>query len=237
MTKERKFTFKLDEIPVIGQFIYDSYVADEADFKAFSPQFDETFKADFTERFNAVKEIISTKVITAELKMITTRMYENIFVLKEQLDRLEAYAKLAKEHLKIALEDFRFKEVRRFANRKDFEALIDNLKILLQQTTDNMDALQSKGYTSEAKTALESLRTAFETDNAEQNRKLDQRRQHVSNNIDTINTFYEKLQEILAIGKVLYKKSKPEKAKSYTLTEVRKRVRLSRKAPVNEKPN
>ncbi|MDX2302746.1 MAG: hypothetical protein NW226_08090 [Microscillaceae bacterium] len=235
MSTERKLKLKLDEIPAVGQFIYDSYLADEADFKAFSPQFDETYKTDLAERFNTVKEIINAKVITAELKVVTARMYENISVLKEQINRLEAYAKLAKTSLKVVLADFRFKEVRRLANKKDFEGLIENLKITIQMVSENMEALQAKGFTQESKTALETMRIAFETDNAEQNRKLDQRRQHVANNNETINALYEKLSEILTIGKVLYKKSKPEKAKSYTLAEIRKRVSIPRKTNKEEK--
>lgn len=236
MAKEMKFNFKLEEIPAIGQFLYDSYLADEADFKNFSPQFDEAYKTDYLDKFNAVQEILNSKVLTAELKVITVRMYENAQKLKTEIDRLEAYAKLAKANLKISVVDFKFKEIRKAANKKDFEGLIGNLKISLQLIQDNLAALQAKGFTVVAKTAIENLRTAFESDNAEQNRKLDQRRQTVAGNTDIINTFYEKISEILSIGKVLYKKTNPEKAKSYTLSAIQKRMRNTRTTKTEDKP-
>lgn len=237
MAKDRKFTLKIEEIPTIGQFLYDSYTTDEADFKKFSPQFDEAYKQDYVDKFNAVKEIIDSKVLTAELKMITARMYENAEKLKTEIDRLEAYAKLAKSNLKVGVADFKFKEIRNNVNKKDFEGLISNLKIMLQLTQDNLAILQAKGFTTEAKTGIEALKTSFETDNAEQNRKLDQRRQTVAENTDTINIFYEKISEILTIGKVLYKKANPEKAKSYTLAAIQKRIRNTRTTKTEEKPS
>jgi hypothetical protein len=235
MTKERKFTLRIEEVPAIGQFIYDSYVTDEADFKSFSPQFNDVYKTDYVDKFNAVKEILNSKILTAELKMITARMYNNAQKLKIEIDRLEAYTKLTQANLKVSVADFKFKEIRKAANKKDFEGLIENLKISLQLTQDNLVALQAKGFTPTAKTAIEDLRTAFELDNAEQNRKLDQRRQTVAENTDIINTFYEKISEILAIGKVLYKKTNPEKAKSYTLSAIQKRIRNTRTSKVEEK--
>lgn len=235
MGKERKFTIKIEEVPAIGQFLLDSYTTDEADFRAFSPQFDATYKADYLERFTAVKEIINPKVITAELKTITARMYENISKLKEEIDRLEAYTKLAKKNLKVAVKDFKFKEIRQTANKRNFEGLIENLKIMLQHVQDDLAVLQAKGFTIEAKTAIEALRTAFVNDSAEQNLKLDQRRQSVANNTDIINTFYEKISELLTIGKVLYKKKNPEKAKSYTLAAIQKRIGNTRKASTEDK--
>lgn len=236
MTTDKKYNFRTEEAPVIGQFLLDSYLADEADFRAFSPQFDEAFKADYIAKLNAVKEIINPKVLTAELKGITARMYDNLDRLREELNRSEAYVKLSKAKLQVSLKDFKFKEIRRSANNKDFEKLIEELKMLAHLLNEHLNILQEKGFTQEMLSALENLRQAFDADNAEQNRKLDERRQHVAANTETVNTFYEKIAEILAIGKVMYKKSQAEKAKSYTLSALQKRVRNSRKTKGEEKP-
>jgi hypothetical protein len=231
---DKKYNFRIEEVPTIGQFVLDSYLRDEADFKAFSPDFNAAYKNDYIIRLNAVKDIVNSKVYTAEIKTITNRIYENLKKLKLAIDRLEAYSNLAKNLLTVEVSDFKFKEIRQKANKKDIEGLLELLKIMLKLTQDNFAALQSKGFTTEAKTEIENLRTAFANDNAEQNVKLDQRRQQVANNTETINDFYEKLSDLIAIGKVLYKKTNPEKAKSYTLTSIQRRLRNERKTNAEE---
>lgn len=224
---KRKFRIRIEEMPVIGKFLYDSYNRDEADFAAYSPDFNAAYKTNFAEKLDAVENIVNPKKLIAELKKITKGMYANIEKLRPIMNNLEGYVnRVDEEDLTILPEDFGIKPVRDNISNKDQEELLENLKVVLQNVDDNLAALQAKGWDDEQDTELRDLRDSIKDDNAAQNLKMDEREAKVQANMGTLNELWVIMSDVMDTGRVrLYKFKNPEKAGDYTLDKLKNRIR------------
>lgn len=228
---ERKFNLRIEEMPVIGKFLYDSFERDFADFEEYSPDFNNAYKTAFEGKVEAVEDIVNPKKLIAELKKITQAMYKNIDSLRPIMNKLEGYAnRVDPEDLTILAKDFGIKPVRDKISNKDQEALLENLKVVLQNVDDNLSALQAKGWTPAQDTQLRDKRQQIFDANAAQNLKMDAREAKVEENIPILNDLWATMQDVMDAGRVrLYKLTNKEKAGDYTLSKLKNRVRQEKK--------
>lgn len=227
---KKSFPIRIEEMPVLGKFLQDSFLRDFADFQGYSPDFNNAYKTNFAAKLTAVEGIVNPIKIMAELKKITERLYENIDSLRPLLNKLEGYVNRADDNLSILPGDFGIKPVRDKISNKDQEGLSENLKVLLQNVDDNFTALSAKGFTAAAQTVLINLRDSINTDNEAQNVKMDEREAKVQENYDVLIELWEIMSDVMDAGRVrLYKFTDKEKAGDYTLATLKNRIRQEKK--------
>jgi len=86
-----RFKCRIEELPVLGGFLLSSMQGSLADFTAFSPDYNAGFMTTANADLVAVEALVNPKQITAELKVIMTRMYSNMTALRGKIDLLEGY--------------------------------------------------------------------------------------------------------------------------------------------------
>ena len=223
----RKFSFRIEEMPVVGGFLLKSVELDFAEFQAFSPDFNPAYKTTFQTKLESVDSIVNPKKIQSELKKVTENMYASSESLRNQLQLLEGYIKRA-ENLTIAPKDFGISAIRKSITNKDQEALIENLKILIQNIEDNLTSIQEKGFTTTAYDKLKATRDSIKSANQTQNEKMNQKQKLVEENIEVFNELWTIMSDILDTGKRIAKNNIQLRADNYTIAKLKKRVRNER---------
>jgi hypothetical protein len=219
------FRARESEVPIIGQFTHDSLVTDSAAFLAYKPtKYVALFITNLAAKILAVMGIIFPKLLTAELKVITLRMYTNVLGLRLTMNYLEGYVEDA-VGLTIGVADFGIKQVRKAISSLDMEGLDAALQFLLTNIGNNMAALVAQGYTPIARAALIATKQSIFDDNPAQNAKEEERASLVVANIDVINNLGTDLKAIWKDGKHLYSITDKVKVKNYTNSQLVKRVR------------
>jgi hypothetical protein len=229
------FNLRIEEVPVLGGFIKNSFIRDQKDFTAYSPDFNKKYLESYTAKLEAVETLVNPIKLTKELSVITERIYNNLVALRPLLNRLEGYTNRANGSLTIAPKDFGIKEVRAKITSRNVEATLNNLKILLENVDNNIEALKAKGYSDDARTEIGAIQKAIKDDNQAQNVKLDEREAHVRTNIKTLNELWDQMSDIMDSGKRIYKSVDAVKAKDYTLTALKKRISQEGKRRTTDK--
>ena len=223
---ERKFNLKIEEMPVIGRFLLNSFDRDFADFQNYSPDFDDAYRNNFKNQVEAVENIVNPKKLMGELKKITDGLYANIESLRPVMNKLEGYVKRVDANdLTMMPGDFGIKQVRDKIANKDQEALLENLKVVIEHIDNNLAPLQAKGWDNAQDAQLREKRIQIKNANEAQNMKIDERQAMVQSNMDTLNALWVMMQDVMDAGRLrLYKFEDPEKAADYTLAKLKGRI-------------
>jgi hypothetical protein len=215
---------RIEELPSLGGFLIASLQTDLADFTLFSPDFDATYLTNVGSQLLSITELIQPKTLTAELKVITLRIYTNMNALGQKLDFLEGYIKRA-SGLTVALKDFQISAIRKAKNNGDVEALGTALSYTLSLVNNptNKPLILAKGYTAAQNTALVDIKDQLLADNILQNAKVNERNNLVTTNYSAINDFWKLLMDISDAGKRIYRSS--NKKDDYTINVLIRRMR------------
>ncbi len=222
-----RITCRIEELPVLGSFLLTSMQGSLADFTGYSPDYNAAYMTTANADQSVIENLVNPKQLTAELKVITFRIYGNMSILRGKIDLLEGYINRA-TGLTIGKKDFGISEVRKKNNRKDTEGLIAALVFLLTNASNNMPALVLKGYTPAQHTALTALKDAFKTDNTAQNTKVNDRNNKVVANYAKLNAFWDKLVDIADAGKRIYKSTAPNRLDDFTMSKLKARINQER---------
>lgn len=135
-----------------------------------------------------IEALINPKQITAELKIITQRIYSNQIILQGKIDLLEGYINRA-TGLTIGKKDFGISDVRTKNHKSDIEGLVTAITFLLTNVANNLAPIQAKGYTPAQNTAITQLKNDLKVDNIAQNAKINDLNNKVIANYTIINRF------------------------------------------------
>lgn len=221
---ELKITCRIEEVPVLGGFLLTSMQVNLADFTGYSPDYNAAFMTAANADMALIEALINPKQLTAELKVITSRMYTNMTALRGKIDLLEGYIKRA-TGLTMDKKDFGISTVRAKNNNGDVEGLVAALTYLLSNVSANMVALTAKGYTAAQHTSLTTLKDDLKADNIAQNAKMNDRNNKVIANYGAINAFWDKIVDISDAGKRIYKTAAPNKVDDFTMSKLKARIR------------
>jgi len=227
MKNIRDFNCKISELPVICRYVAHSFERDLVDFSAYSPKFDGQYLLVFKSRTDVVFELVNPAIETADLKVVTTRLYGTMDGLIEPINQLTGYVKLAKKSIPVSVSDFGLVALRRQAKNKDAEGAIQSLQLLNANVIRYKDDLTEQGFTDELAAYFTNATIAIQTDNQKQYEILSQRKRLVEANVGLLNELYGQLSEILEIGKILFKSKKDSRLQEYTFDKLKKRVRIS----------
>jgi len=225
---QKSFPCKVEELPVIGEFILNSVEKDLSDFSSFSPKFNTAFFDDVRRRINACKTTIASSTITKELKATTEKLYKICDDLRLPLNKLEGYLSLAADNLDIAPKDFGIATVRNDIQRKNVEGIISNTPKLVVAMRRNESALSTVGLAVPEFICDVEVRVGeINTLNIKQNDLTSRRGRLTDENMALFNELWDSLQPILKTGTALYKGKDPVKLKDYTINALMRRVRYS----------
>jgi hypothetical protein len=221
----RNYNCKDEELSVICGYAAFSLKRDLADFSNYSPRFDLKYVEEFDAKITVVTELVNPKSETAEKKAITTRLYATINGLTDPVNRLEGYIKLAKDRIPVSIADFGITLLRRKIRAKDTEGTLQNLRLVIASIQAYKEPLTAEGLTGEFVLHLENVAASIAADNQTQYEILSARKELVQNNLYLLNDLFRQLTEICDIGKILYKKTMPQKVQEYTFSSLMKQVR------------
>jgi len=233
--KNRLYSCKDEELPVICGYTAYSFERDLPDFTAFSSNFSDEYLAGFNTRIKLVEELANPRLITVELKGITKELYGAMDSLIDPINRVAGYMKLAKSEIRITEKDFGLTLLRQKAKSKDAEGVLQNIRIVNANLDKHKEVLLKHGLTDELINHFSTVAKTVATNNQKQYEILSQRSVIVQANMKVFNELAAQFNEICNVGKILYKRKDTLKLKEYTFTELKKRVRNVPKNKVENK--
>lgn len=229
----RLYSCRDEELTAICDLAAFSLERDLVDFTNYSPKFNEGYLNSFIAAAAIAKDVIEPKSETLERMASTARLYSALDSLIDPISRLSGYLNLAHEKLNISSAEFGLVKLRESANARDPEGAVKSLHVVNSNIAKFRDALISQGLSQELIELLKSAGAIIGREKHDQYAILTNRKGVVQFNVGMFNDLYKQLIEILATGKILYKKD-PAKLQEYTFNQLKKRVRLTTK-PVSKK--
>jgi hypothetical protein len=223
-----KFKCKVEEVPVLGEFIVNSVEKDINDFNNYSPLFTDDYLVPIKTKIEVCKDFVKSSTVSKELKATTQKLYDNANDLRSKLNALEGYLKLCAGSLDIAVKDFDLKNVRQSITKHNIEGVIMNTKTFLIPVKRNMQVLNATGLKQELIDEIETQLKEINSLNEEQNDLTNKRNRLTDVNINKFNDLWESLQPILAAAKAIYSADKV-KMKDYTVSQLLKRMNAGKK--------
>lgn len=240
------YKFKQEELPFVGEILLQLFLRDRKKFSNFSPEFNDEFVSDLETRIQRVADLTQSKTHTAEIKKITSDLYENLDSILPKLEFISAYARRANKSLLVKASDFGVKEARKMIRLRNVEGYCAKVKVVQQNINNNLEVLKKKGYKNSLGTELEGMTQKVYDLNLLQEQKTSERKQLVADNNAELDELWKMLSDISKTGKMLMKEdeSKAEEYMfSYLIHKVRKtntKIETKRKkpavAPVSEIP-
>lgn len=229
----KKFPCRIEELPVIGGFVFNTFTNDAAGFIRYSPEFEAPFPENFEAKITEVEEIINPKQLTGKQKIETQNIYSNMIATRDLLNKLEGYIGFA-SNLSIPKKDFGVKEVRDKITSIDAEAYLKKMKDLMNNVNDNLVPLQEKGFTLQAKSELENMITQVKAGTMKRNEIIERKEKLVQENLEKLNELWDMIKKVMVTGKTLYQNTDFAKTNEYKLKTLRHRVRVERELKEKE---
>jgi hypothetical protein len=228
-TSARDYNCKDEELPVICKFAAFSLKRDLADFTDYSPKLNQQYVTGYEAKIATVSELVEPKSETVALKAITDRLYNTMDGLIDPINQLTGYIGLAEDAINISPADFGLADLRKGIIPKDAERVISSLHTINANIAKYNEVLTLQGFRVElgAKFAASALSVA--TDKQKQYEITSNRKKLVQDNLSLLNDLFKQLNEILKVGKILYKAKDAAKLKDYTFSELKKGVRKTAK--------
>ncbi len=226
MKINRNYNCKNEELVVICDYVLTSLQRDLSDFTAFSEQFNEEYITDYKAKIQAMRQIVFPQNKTNELKIVTARLYDNMNILGNLVDRLDGYIKLSKNAMPISSTDFGIVDLKKKIRSRDAEGVLKCLQQINSNIVKYSGILTKYGLSADAIKEFTTIFDKIDSDNQKQYEIISNRRILTAENINTFNAIYAQMKEICSIGKILYRKSQKEKLPDYTFAYLKKKVRV-----------
>lgn len=222
---ERKaFPCRIEELPVIGEFLVENLQHDMDDFSAFSPIFTAAFADSISSQIEECKDMVNSVVYTKDLKVTTATLKADMKDLRLQLNSLEGYLTLADGSTDMPLKEMGFKAIRNASFRGNVEGTLQQLRTLLTIVDRNKPALTAQGMTQGFRDDIEKRYESIRRLNNKQNDLMRRRGRQTKSNVEAFNALWFNLQRIIKTGQALYRGRDAVRLKDYTMSTLRKRV-------------
>ncbi len=222
---KKLYQVTIDELPVIGGFVYNSFMGDAGDFVPYT-DFADPFPTNYADKLKEVELAVSPVIIRNKMKVVTFTLLTDMYGLRDKLNKAEIYFNSAGSGLDVKPEDMGQHEVRVEIKRGDVEAVIGALKTMNQNIYNNKALLVTKGMTVAMQTDLVTVATNLKTNNDSQNAMIQERANSAKTNMTLYNDFWTLYLALVAkTGRLIYKAGNATKAKNYTISQLRARIR------------
>lgn len=229
------YKFKQEELPVVGEILLQMFLRDREKFSSFSPEFNDEFVAALRSRIDRVSDLTQSKTHTAEIKKITSDLYEGLDLLLHKLELISAYAQRANKLMLVKASDFGVKEAKKMIRLRNVEGYCAKIKVVQQNISNNLVVLKEKGYKESLGVTLDEMTKKVYDLNLLQEQKVSERKQLVVDNNAEFDHLWKQLSDISKTGKMLMKED-PSKAEEYMFSCLIHKVRkLNTKSEVKSK--
>jgi hypothetical protein len=226
--KSKNFPCKLEEVPVIGEFIVGSAERDIDDFSGYSTMLNLGYLGTVRSKIEVCKELVKASAVTKELKFVTATLYDKSDNFRVPVNALEGYLKLGADKLDIAVKDVCLKNVRTDITRHNIEGLLSNMQTSLVAVKRNFTVLEACGMKQTLLDEIDAQLKEIDELNAKQNALLSKRNSLTVENINKFNDLWSNLKLIMSTAKTIYRGVNEAKLKDYTIAQLKKRVNAER---------
>jgi len=227
--KNTKMKCRIEEIPALSELTRDNYLRNGQLFAVFSTVFNATFMERYTEQLQKVKELIEPAVLTGEMKKITEHIAGHYDRARNMANKAEFHVKNAGSVLSVKPADFGFRNLRKSLAKRNDEAILRELRALVQLIDTNRAALVEHGLTEEFYNELKDFTGQFEKDSLDQIRKQHERCELVRDNSVEFSAMWGMIIEICTAGRAIARERKDKiMYADYTISHLMKKVRLMR---------
>ncbi|MGD9994028.1 MAG: hypothetical protein AB7S69_12065 [Salinivirgaceae bacterium] len=230
----REFRCKEEELPMLCGYVLYSFRRDLPDFSSFSGKFTPAYADAFEQKITSAQNLLTPESETILMKGITRRMYASLDGLSYKVTQLEQHIRFAEAQLDFKVSDLKLSDLRNSIRNKDVEAVQLLMKQIFQILEPKQSHLTEAGMPENLLADMKTTVASITADKQQRYELLSQRKALVENNQGELNTLNADLNEILQVGKALYKKTDPVKYKEYTFSALLKRVRAAAKAAASE---
>lgn len=220
----RYYNCKDSELTMICSFVAGSLEINRAEFSAYSPKFNDAYFFRFIDDTAKAMEVIPPQSEIQLRKVCTVRLYGTLDSLKDPINRLKGYLKLAYSELGISAADFGLPHLRKCVSSRETEGAIQDLHLVIENIENFKAPLILVGLTEALIALFISAHKSLIEDKRKQSEMLSDCRILTQSNLLLHNTLYRQLTEILLVGKILYKATDPATTSQYTFTDLKKHV-------------
>ena len=231
-TDVRNYNCKDEELPVICNFVLFSVKRDAADFLSYSPKFNEGYITGFETKIAGLTDLVEPKSETVQLKVITDGVYTAMDNLIDPINRVSGYIMLGKLDKTISVADFGFAQLRKGITSRDAEGVVKSLHTVNLNLAKFKTELTAQGLSDELSAKFSTAETEIAQGKQKQYEIVSNRKSIVQNNLSVCNDVFSQLNEIMAVGKILYKAIDSVKLQEYSFSELRKKVNKTRTSTV-----
>ena len=219
------------EIIQISRILHDMFLQDKSDFTGFSTRFGDPFAANFLAAINNGAGLPTVHATNAEVKAVTKRIHLKMNVFRADLTQLSALIGLTTDSLTIAKEDFGIKNVREALVGFKVPEFMSSMHNLMNNVKANLVPLTAVGLPATFVANIETRVMQVSADDVLQRKMVSRRKQDVQDNAIQYGVIQSMMALVMDSGKAIYKVSNPAKAKSYTLTELKRKHKVSQNPP------
>ncbi len=223
--KKKNFKLRFEELPAFGELVETSFLLDKELFAAFSPVYANGFSENYRGKLQAVKDIISPRLLTEKRKIVTENLHAAHVSLLALTDNIKRYCEMAGDKRNFTMEALQLKALRKNIRSHNSEAVVRGAREMQQVLKTNVAVLEEYGYNSERQAELDKLITTIDSLNIEQVSLLNERRRLVENNTSQLNEFWDMVQDLMKTGQIIHRNN-PLRKTEYTDKTLRSRVRL-----------
>lgn len=221
---KRLFHCKIEDVPVIGEFVTGSARKDIADFSSFSPVFTASYFDEIDAKIVVCREKVRSWVVIQELKATTEKLTNTTGSLRVKLNLLEGYLKLAASELDVKATDMGLSIVRSAVGRGNTEKVIMGVTEMLVAVRRNQAALEAQGMKPALINEIAVIAQEINKLNVRQNELESARNRLTEENTGLFNDLWKALLPVFETGKALYRGVDEAKLKDYTVTQLIKRI-------------
>jgi|GEM_PF-3456024 len=165
MKTQRKYTCKVEELPLLAKVIKDQLTRDLQDFQTRFFMFDSNYITEFDQLINLLKEqdtyhlrIVLRKQQTKLVKKFEATLRDNLLILEYKVN----------QHPLIPLSNFPFNTLRKEMRRANTEGVLETLKEIIQAIDFYANELDSLGWKNTHTTLLVGIGTQIDFHNKKQ---------------------------------------------------------------------
>ena len=218
---------RIYENVTVGDLLNANLERDKADFGSYAPRFDASYIANHKTSIDEVRHMPQVLVKTGQNKMYTIGLYIKADSAQEPMRLLEGYVKHAGKLglLDTPVENFGIHEVRTYTHSKDLEGLGGALEVLNQNIDNNKTVLLNEGLKQVDIDALIDLKNDIDAENVQQELNKEDRNILAKANEVLVAKVKEYNDDILDVGKRIYKDKDAAKYDDYVLEKIIARIR------------
>jgi hypothetical protein len=226
---KKTFYYKVEDLPLIGEFILNSLRRDINDFNKFSPIFTPNYLKTIEMKINTCKDFISSFEMARELKTVTQQIHYKANILCMKLNVLEDYFKTASNDLDIFPSNMIFKITKNNIAKHNTDVLLLNMQIIMATIKRNQSVLTVKGLKPKIIKEVENQFHEISKLYALKNDMLNDYNRLMNKSIGMFNDLWENLQPVFKTARTAYQNVDETKLQDYTATQLMKRINTKNK--------